>query len=131
MKKLTLAALIALMPASAMAEAAHGMWASERNEDGAWIEVDIKACADDASLTCGTIARAMTDAGETADYEHKGRLIIEDMETLDAARYANGTIWAPDDDKTYKSNMQVSGDTLTVKGCVLFICRGQDWTRVN
>jgi uncharacterized protein (DUF2147 family) len=131
MKKLTLAAVIALMPASAMAEAAHGMWASERNEEGNWIEVNIQPCAGDAALTCGTIARAMSATGENAEYEHTGRLIIEGMETLDATRYANGTIWAPDDDKTYKSNMQVNGETLTVKGCVLFICRGQDWTRVN
>ncbi|MBB5516780.1 uncharacterized protein (DUF2147 family) [Rubricella aquisinus] len=131
MKKLTLAALIALMPASAIAEAAHGMWASERNEEGNWIEVNIQPCAGDAALTCGTIARAMSATGENTEYEHTGRMIIEDMEVLDATRYANGTIWAPDDDKTYKSNMQVNGDTLTVKGCVLFICRGQDWTRVN
>lgn len=131
MKHLALAAIVALIPASAMAEAAHGTWASEANEDGNWIEVDIQPCAGDAALTCGTIVNAMSAAGITADYEHKGRLIIEGMEVVDASRYAKGTIWAPDEDKTYKSNMQVDGDVLTVKGCVLFICRGQDWTRVN
>jgi len=49
-----------------------------------------------------------------------------------ANEWGDGTIWAPDDDKTYDSSMELSGNTLEVSGCVLggIICRGQDWTRL-
>ena len=45
--------------------------------------------------------------------------------------YSGGKIWAPDRDKTYNSKMALSGDTLTVSGCVIGICRDQDWQRVE
>ncbi|MEM9794644.1 MAG: DUF2147 domain-containing protein, partial [Pseudomonadota bacterium] len=44
---------------------------------------------------------------------------------------SGGQIWAPDDDKTYRSNMALDGDSLKVEGCVAIFCRGQTWTRVN
>ena len=45
--------------------------------------------------------------------------------------YSGGKIWAPDREKTYNSNMELSGRNLEVSGCVLVICRAQSWTRVQ
>jgi len=61
-----------------------------------------------------------------------GKTIIADMVPDGANEWGDGTIWAPDDDKTYDSSMELSGNTLEVSGCVLggIICRGQDWTRL-
>ena len=55
----------------------------------------------------------------------------QDMVAETPTTWSDGTIWAPDDDKTYRSNMELQGDVLQVEGCVLIICRGQDWTRVE
>jgi uncharacterized protein (DUF2147 family) len=83
---------------------------------------------------CGTIAKAF-DAGAapSTEYAHLGKPIIRDMAAAGSGAYDGGTIWAPDTDKTYRSRMALSGNTLEVKGCVAggLICRGQNWTRVN
>jgi uncharacterized protein (DUF2147 family) len=46
--------------------------------------------------------------------------------------YDDGKVWSPDRDKTYSSDMTLSGNSLAVRGCVLGICRdGGTWTRVK
>ena len=57
--------------------------------------------------------------------------MIFDMVADGENKWDDGEIWAPDSDETYSSNMELKGDVLRVEGCVLFICRGQDWTQVN
>jgi len=45
----------------------------------------------------------------------------------------DGSIYNPEDGKTYSGYVQVLGpDTIRLNGCVLYniICRGEDWTRV-
>ncbi|MEL7184660.1 MAG: DUF2147 domain-containing protein, partial [Pseudomonadota bacterium] len=62
-----------------------------------------------------------------------GRQIIWDMQPQGGGAYGGGRIWAPDQDKTYRSKMSLNGNRLKVEGCVLggAICRGQTWSRVN
>ena len=128
---LTAAALMLAAQGAAAAGAADGVWKTEVNEEGRYLLVTVAPCASDPAKSCGTITRAMRPEGENPDYEHLGRLIIEGMVPDGAATFSDGTIWAPDDDKTYDSNMEVKGDVLTVEGCVLVFCRGQDWTRAQ
>ena len=130
MLRTALAAALILTPTLASAEILEGVYRTEANEEGAYLEVTFGACESDASLTCGTITRAMTPDGPGEDYEHLGRLIVENMEG-GPTEWSDGTIWAPDDDETYRSNMELSGTTLAVEGCFLFICRGQNWEAVN
>lgn len=66
--------------------------------------------------------------------ELRGKLMIRDMEPDGTQSWDNGTIWAPDDDETYSSKMELTGTNfLTISGCVMagLICRGQDWIRVK
>ena len=61
-----------------------------------------------------------------------GRDIILGMQIKGKGKYAGGTIWAPDTDKTYSSKMTLKGDVLLVKGVIaVFFCRGQNWTRLQ
>ncbi|MEO1562696.1 MAG: DUF2147 domain-containing protein [Pseudomonadota bacterium] len=124
MKKLLLASAIALAPAAAFADDVFGLWASEPNDEGGFIVVDIKACG---SAICGTIV----DARNGADNSIVGEPIIWDMEARGGGSYRGGTIWAPDTDKEYRSKMSLSGNNLSVSGCVGPICRSQNWTRTN
>ena len=126
-----LALLAAAGPLAAAEDPAHGLWRTEANAEGGYLEVELGPCAGAPEETCGVIRRAVTPAGEAPGYPHLGRVMIEGM-TRDGRAYAGGTIWAPDDDETYRSEMTLSesGEVLQVEGCVLVFCRGQDWTRV-
>ena len=43
-----------------------------------------------------------------------------------------GRIYSPEEGKTYKSVLTRAGvDRLTVKGCILFFCKAQSWTRAR
>lgn len=105
-----------------------GTWQTESSEKG-YLHVSIDKC--DEAL-CGKILAAYNLEDEVnEDYEHVGKNMVWDMKSSGATSWAKGKIWDPSKDKTYKSKMSLAGDTLSVSGCVLFVCRGQDWTRVK
>ncbi|MEM8755302.1 MAG: DUF2147 domain-containing protein [Pseudomonadota bacterium] len=118
-----------LFAGAAVAGDPTGVWKTEANDEGAWLEVEIQPCGD---RVCGVIVAAK-DASGTPDggYEHLGRQMIIDMAPDGENKWSDGEIWAPDDDETYNANMELKGDVLAVEGCVLVFCRGQDWTRAN
>ncbi|MEM7545551.1 MAG: DUF2147 domain-containing protein [Pseudomonadota bacterium] len=125
----TSAAALALLAGPAIAAGVEGLWNTEANEAGEYLVVEVGPCAD---KTCGVIVAAMNAAGEADPaYENLGRNIIIDMVPDGENKWDDGEIWAPDDDKTYSSSMELKGDVLSVEGCVLVFCRGQDWTRTN
>ncbi|MGB0797869.1 MAG: DUF2147 domain-containing protein [Planktomarina sp.] len=122
---------VAVMAVSATAafaaDPAEGVWKSEPGETGGYIHVQIAGCGD--NRLCGVIRKVVGNDNQTI----VGKNIINNMGIDGGDKYSGGTIWAPDTDKTYKSRMTLSGNTLVVKGCVAggLICRGQNWTRVN
>jgi len=129
MRRLTLAALIALAPAAALADEVGGVWKSEPGDGGKYIHVEIAPCDAGQSTLCGTIVGAFAGAKQGV----VGKPIIWDMEPDGENAWSGGTIWAPDEDETYRSKMRLDGAVLVVSGCVLggLICRGQDWTRAE
>jgi len=130
MKKFVLvAALLLAGPAFAGNEA--GKWQTAPGETGGYLHVQISSCG---ANVCGTIVGAVDKDGKLDPaYKHLGKPIIWDMKADGDNSYGGGKVWAPDTDKTYKSKMSLSGNTLTVKGCVAggLICRGQDWKRMK
>ena len=131
MKTALLAGVLSLSASLAMADAATGVWKTEAGDTGGWLHVKIASCG---TALCGTIDMAYNaDGSDHASYEHVGKRMIWDMKSAGDGSYSGGKIWAPDKDKTYKSKMSLSGNKLTVKGCVAggAICRGQTWTKVN
>ena len=125
------AAGLALAAGGAAAQSADGLWRTEANDEGGYLVVEMGPCASDAGRTCGVIKRAVGADGENPDYAHLGREIVSGMAPDGPGKWDDGTIWAPDDDKTYSSSMELSGEVLRVEGCVLFICRGRDWRRAE
>ena len=123
--------LIATAPTAAVAGGASGVWKTEEDDKGAYLEVTIAPCESDSSKTCGKITNAITKQGVDPKYPNLGKLMVKDMESADGVDYSGGTIWDPVHDKTFKSTMHLRGDDLDVKGCVSIICSGQDWKRVK
>ncbi|KIC07874.1 imidazoleglycerol-phosphate dehydratase [Leisingera sp. ANG-M1] len=132
MKHLLTGTALALASAGiAAADPAAGLWKTEPGDTGGYLHVAVSPCG---AAMCGTIQAAFSAEGaEQADYEHKGKRMIWDMASEGSGSYSGGKIWAPDSGKTYASKMSLSGNALTVKGCVAggLICRGQTWSRVK
>ena len=113
------------------ASGVEGVWKTESNDEGGYLEVTVGPCEADASKVCGMISKAHNGEGLNPDYEHLGKLMVKNMEADGDDEFSGGTIWDPSADKTYKSKMQADGDQLEVDGCIAFICSGQNWTRVE
>ena len=125
MHRTILGAVAALcLAAAAAADPVEGTWRTQPSDTGATLDVRIAACG---GAICGTAVR-LNGPGNQAVV---GRPIIWDMRAQGGGAYRGGKVWAPDQDKTYNSKMTLSGDRLKVEGCVLVICRGQTWSRVN
>ena len=131
MRRLILGVTIAAACTMAIAGGADGVWKTEVNDDGAYLEVTIGPCESDSSKTCGKISNAFTKQGADPKYEHLGKLMVKDMKSDDGTSYSGGTIWDPEDNKTYKSKMHLKGEELDVEGCVTIICSGQHWKRAK
>lgn len=136
MKPILLTTLLALFASPVFADAI-GTWKSENDDEGGYIHVAVAPCTGDARKLCGTIVDAFNEdpayLDEARAAELRGKLMIRDMEPDGANNWSNGTIWAPDDDETYASKMELKGNVLRVSGCVMagLVCRGQDWTKVR
>ncbi|MEM9060065.1 MAG: DUF2147 domain-containing protein [Pseudomonadota bacterium] len=126
-----------MLAAPAQASDVLGVWQSETNDEGNYVHVEMAPCASDGALICGTIIEATNvDPAATNPARRAallGKVMINDMAADGANRWDDGTIWAPDDEETYSSKMELNGDVLEVSGCVFggLICRGQDWKRVK
>ena len=131
MRRLIVAVTFAAAPVMAIAGGADGVWKTQRSDAGAYLEVTIGPCASDPAKTCGKISKAFTKQGVDPKYENLGKLMVKDMKSDDGMSYSGGTIWDPEDNKTYSSKMHLKGEDLDVEGCVTIFCSGQHWKRVK
>lgn len=135
----TLAGLAALaMPAFA-GEDATGIWRMSNGK----VTVKVAPCG---GKLCGTVVglkKAHDDKGRPRlDKENPnpalrkrpviGLTILSNMQA-DGQNYWTGTIYNPDDGKTYSSNMQLqNANTMKVQGCVAAVlCKSMKFVRVN
>ena len=128
MKALTFAAGLILAAGAAFADPVEGTWKTQPDDNGNYGVVSIKTCG---AEICGTLGQGYNSAGQKISSPNIGKRMIWAMKPQGGGQYSGGKIWAPDRDKTYNSKMTLSGNRLKVEGCVLGICRGQTWTRMN
>lgn len=128
MKRFALIAAATFLATAASADPVSGTWKTQPGDDGAYGHVTVAPCG---AAICGTISKAFNSSGQEIASDNIGKQMIWNMKPKGGGAYSGGKIWAPDRDKTYNSKMNLSGNSLEVEGCVLGICRGQTWTRVN
>ena len=128
MRILSVLALILWGGAAMAADPVVGMYKTQPGDDGAFGHVEIYECG---AEICGVIRRGFNAEGKEVSTPNIGKRMIWDMRAEGNGAYGGGRIWAPDRDKTYKSKMSLSGNTLKVSGCVFGICRSQVWTRLR
>ena len=129
MKTLALAALLAVLGTAALADPVEGMWKTKPDDNGNFGFVEINPCG---PALCGVLIKAFDNAGKERESDNIGRKIVWDMVAYADGLYDDGKIYSPDRDKTYNADMTLSGNSLSVRGCVLGICRdGGTWKRVK
>ncbi len=129
MKTIALSAALLFVAATAFADPVEGVWKTKPDDNGNFGHIDVKPCG---PAFCGTLITAFDGSGTAIESPNVGKQIIWDMVAYGDGAYDDGQVWSPDRDKTYNSEMQLTGDSLAVKGCVLGICRdGGTWTRVK
>ncbi len=130
MKKLAIIAAAVLISTPVLAaDAVMGTWKTSKDDNGNYGHIQVAQCG---AKICGKLVKSFKSDGSAGSTENIGKNIIWDMKNEGGGAYGGGKIWSPDRDKTYKSKMQLTGNTLAVKGCIAFICRdGGTWSRVN
>ena len=128
-KKLTLAAAMLFAATAAFADPVEGVWKTKPDDNGNFGYVKVAACG---PAFCGRLIKSFDSTGAEMKSDNIGKNIIWDMVAYPDGLYDDGQVWSPDRDKTYNSDMTLTGDKLAVRGCVLGICRdGGTWTRVK
>ena len=100
---------------------ADGNWA----RDDGLIRTHIAACGEE---TCATNIWAKDPQGE----EKVGDKLIMKLKTVDPG-HMTGTAFDPQRNRTYSLQLNVAGDRLTTRGCILagIVCRSVGWTRMT
>ncbi|WP_424931616.1 DUF2147 domain-containing protein [Amaricoccus macauensis] len=105
-----------------------GLWRTNQYENGDSGLINIEPCG---SKICGTLVETFKPSGQSFASKNIGRQIITETTASGGGTY-EGKIYAPGADQTFVSRLELSGDTLSVYGCKLGICRsGGTWTRVE
>lgn len=127
MKKFAIAAAFVLGASAAYADPIEGVWQTQPDE-GAFAYVTIAPCG---GAFCGTISRTFKDKAEYQS-PNIGRQIVIDMAPQGGGSYS-GKVWRPANDKVYTGKASVSGNQMSLSGCVAggLICKSQSWVRVQ
>lgn len=128
-KQILVAAALVFAASNASAEPLLGMWSTAPDDNGNTGHILVEPCGD---TLCGTLITAFDAQGNAFDSPNVGRQLIWDMKPRAGGTYGGGKVYSPDRDQTYAGKLKLDGDTLTVQGCVLVVCRdGGIWTRVQ
>ena len=128
MKQLILAAALAVMGATgALADPVLGVWKTEV-DDGSYAHITMSNCG---AKICGVISRTFNASGEYKS-ENIGKRLVRDMEPQGGGAY-EGKVWRPSNDKIYLGKIDLSGNSLKLRGCVAggLLCSKQTWSRVQ
>ncbi|MFN3525185.1 MAG: DUF2147 domain-containing protein [Paracoccus sp. (in: a-proteobacteria)] len=127
MRHIILAAALALGAGAASADPIEGIWQTQPDE-GSFAHVTIAPCG---GAYCGTITRTFRDQAEFQS-PNLGRQIVIDMAATGGGNY-QGRVWRPANDRIYAGKATVSGDRMSLSGCVAggLLCKSQNWVKVQ
>lgn len=103
-----------------------GNWVTNQGDDGNFGIVQVRACG---SAYCGYVVKGYNSEGREVPTDLIGARVLWDLVHTGSGVY-RGKIYAPDRKKTYNSKLILSGNGLSVSGCVMGLCRhGGTWRR--
>lgn len=118
---LPIVVLTLALPSAAYAVTPFGQWA--RGDGNA--RVRVAKCGADICAT-NTWIKPGTPS------EKKGDVLVMTIAPVSDGHY-EGSAYDPQRKMTYKMTLDVSGDNMTTKGCVLggLLCKGVNWTKIK
>lgn len=127
MRKLIIAAALAVAGTAVAADPIEGVWQTQPDE-GSFAYVTIAPCG---GGFCGTISRTFKDGAEYKS-PNIGRQIVRNMSAQGGGNYS-GQVWRPANDKIYSGKASVSGNRMSLSGCVAggLICKSQTWAKIQ
>lgn len=127
MRKFIIAAALAVAGTAAAADPIEGVWQTQPDE-GAFAHVTVAPCG---GAFCGTITRTFKDGAEFQS-PNLGKQIVRNMAPQGGGEYS-GQVWRPANDKVYNGKASVSGDRMSLSGCVAggLICKSQTWAKIQ
>lgn len=127
MRHIILAAVLGLAAGAAAADPIEGVWQTQPDE-GSFAHVTVAPCG---GAFCGTITRTFKDQAEYKS-PNLGRQIVIDMAPKGGGNY-QGRVWRPSNDKVYAGKASVSGQQMSLSGCVAggLVCKSQTWVKVQ
>jgi uncharacterized protein (DUF2147 family) len=131
MKKSIIAAfaLVVGLTGAAAADDLIGNWRTAPDDNGNTGIIAVVQCG---TSLCGTLTQAFDGSGAVMESANIGRQIIWDTNPTSTPGEYVGRLYSPDRDREYRSSLVLTGNSLSVSGCVMGICReGGVWQRVN
>lgn len=120
------AAALMVLSGAALADPLEGSWRTAADDNGNSGLIEVARCG---AMLCGVLVQAFDGTGAEMASDNIGRQMIWDTVSNGDGTYS-GQVYSPDRDKTYNSSLVLTGDSLSVSGCVLGFCReGGVWTR--
>jgi len=127
-KLVMMSAALAMGAGAAMAEPLLGTWQTAKDDNGHSGLIEVAPCG---NKLCGKLVKSFDESGNETQSDNLGRNIISETVPVGGGEY-EGKVYSPDRDKTYNSKLELQGDRLMVKGCVMFVCRdGGTWRKVQ
>ncbi len=125
--KLAFTFLLGMSSAAFAADPIEGVWKTQV-DDGAYAHVTIAPCG---GYFCGVISRTFNDTGEYKS-PNQGKQLVRNMSAEGNGSYA-GKVWRPSNNKIYIGKIDVSGNTLKLRGCIAggLLCSKQTWSRLK
>lgn len=108
--------------------------ASEWRNPGDSVRIRFSPCGQDRM--CGIVTwasdKAKADARRGGTQQLVGTNLFRNFERVAPGQY-KGHVFVPDMNRTFSGHMEIKGDSMIGKGCVLagLICKQQVWTRIS
>lgn len=126
-KVLTASLATLLLSGPVLADPIDGLWKTEPDK-GTYAHVKMGKCG---STICGVIVKTFKDGKETKS-DTIGKRVVRDLTPQGGGNYV-GSVWRPSNNKVYSGKINLKGDTMQLKGCVLggLACGKQTWSRIQ
>lgn len=125
----TLVAALFLIPVTALADPAEGLWRTEADRKGQVGLVRISQCG---ATLCGKLITALDRDGKPVVTPAVGKRLFWDMSPKGGGSYEGGRVFVPLLKNNFEARMKLSGSAkIVLTGCNAVTCRNQTWVRVN
>lgn len=125
--RLLLGIVFSVVAVPVVADPAAGLWLTGPDKKGQVGHVRMASCG---AALCGTVIKAFDKNGNEVITPNVGKRVIWDVKPEGGGAYSGRmhvSLLKADVDGVFN----VSGNVMTVRGCLKKVCQSQRWSRIN